>query len=704
MRHVLWVTTSLMLSCVPQVNDLPCGRDENCPGTLVCVCAVCVEADAGVRASCSAGGSAGGSAAGGGSAGGRVFDAGGIDAGADAGSVDAGDRDAGALDAGTSTDAGPADAGPADAGELDAGVDAGACPCGVLEVCVSNACLCTAGAARENGRCVPVLESLTVSQPQGRVPLAPVFDPLTSNFSSRMRFDASVTISATSIAPDASISLANVMDASVPYTTVQSTPVSSVTVKLSLGGVDRLYAVSVERNFPVQTSFKAQAGAGLSADGRSGSSIAVSNDGNVLVVGSPGANRADVFVRNATQWLGPYALIPSVALDPNDDYGRSVATNDDGTTIVVGAPGDDGVNNNDSNSGTAYSFRRVGTGITGLGALRMLVPRANDGFGAAVSVSGNGTVLLVGVPGDDSGPDGGTNTDSGAAVLFVSGSLQRVLKAPNVGAGDAFGASVAVANDNWRCNGDNWCTSFCQTMACGTSHNVRLVIGAPFEDSASLTVSPMGPTDETAQNSGAAYVFDGTPFMLSPIAYLKRPTAQAGANFGASVSISRRWGAIAVGAPNDASGALGISTGVAGITAASTDATMPAAGSVTIFDSAFAIARYVKFTAPQPGDRLGASVAMGADQYVLVAGAPGANGSSGLALHSLLTSNPMPRVLVPPFPDSGDEFGASVAISGFILTFVGSAGEDSALGGINTGPGLSSNTLPNSGAVFLHVD
>ena len=50
------------------------------------------------------------------------------------------------------------------------------------------------------------------------------------------------------------------------------------------------------------------------------------------------------------------------------------------------------------------------------------------------------------------------------------------------------------------------------------------------------------------------------------------------------------------------------------------------------------------------------------------------------------------------------EFGASVAISGFILTFVGSAGEDSALGGINTGPGLSSNTLPNSGAVFLHVD
>lgn len=696
MRNVLWVTTSLMLSCVPQVNDLPCGRDENCPGTLVCVCAVCVEVDAGVRATCSAGGSGGGSAGGsaaGGSAGGRAFDAGGIDAGADAGSADAGARDAGAS----------ADAGPTDAGELDAGVDAGACPCGVLEVCVSNACLCTAGAARENGRCVPVLESLTVSQPQGRVPLAPVFDPLTSSFSSRMRFDASVTISATSIAPDASINLANV-DASVPYTTVQSATFSSVTVKLSLGGVDRLYGVTVERNFPVQTSFKSQVGAGLSADGRSGSSIAVSNDGNVLVVGSPGVNRADVWVRNTTQWLGPYALIPSVPLDPNDDYGRSVSTNDDGTTIVVGAPGDDGVNNNDSNSGTAYSFRRIGTGITALGALRMQVPRANDGFGTSVSVSGNGTVMVVGVPGDDSGPDGGTNTDSGAAVVFVSGSLQRVLKAPNVGAGDAFGASVAVANDNWRCNGDNWCTSFCQAMGCGTSHNVRLVIGAPFEDSASLTVSPMGPTDEGSQNSGAAYVFDGTPFMLSPIAYLKRPTAQAGANFGASVSISRRWGAIAVGAPNDASGAMGISTGAAGIMAASTDATMPAAGSVTIFDSAFAIARYVKFTAPQPGDRLGTSVAMGADQYVLVAGAPGANGSSGLALHSLLTSSPMPRVLVPPFPDSSDEFGASVAISGFILTFVGSPGEDSALGGINTGAGLSSNTLPNSGAVFLHVD
>ncbi|MBL8935155.1 MAG: hypothetical protein JNM69_11430 [Archangium sp.] len=712
MRHsFFWVATSLWLSCVPQVNDLPCARDENCPGTAVCVCAVCVEVDAGVRPSCGVDGGRGGGAGGvggGAAAGGTAVDAGLTDAGrADAGEADAGQPDAGGPDASTS-----------DAGVFDAGVDAGpTCSCSALEVCVANVCQCGAGAAREGGACVPVLESLTVSHPQGVVPLTPVFDALGTSFTARMRFDASVTLSATSLSPDASISVSSAAftDASVPYTSIQSASFTSLSVRVSLGGVDRQYGVNVTREFPVQTSFKS-AGLGLSADAGAGSSIAVSNDGNVLVVGLPALNRAEVFVRNATQWLGPFSLAPGMTIDLNDEFGKSVATNDDGTLVVVGAPGDDGLLESVTNSGAAYVFRRNvggpggGTTFSFVNQLKGHYVRANDAFGTSVALSGNGYTLLVGVPGDDGVADGGPAlgvSNSGAATVFADDGgvfmSVRNLKAPNPGADDGFGTSVAIANDGWLCPAMNVCNNSCSSAQCPSTQGLRYVVGAPFEDSATATSAPMGAFDEAAQNAGAVYVFSGTPYAASVSAYLKRPTAQPGANFGASVAISRRWGAIAVGAPNDNSGAAGIATGTA-IATASMDNTMPSAGSVTIFEPTHLVARYAKFAAPQAGDRLGASVALGADQYVLAAGAPGANGSSGAVLYSALTSNPRARLLLPPFPDANDEFGASVAISGFVLTFVGSPGEDSAVGGINSGAGLSGNGLSNSGAVFLHVD
>lgn len=729
MRHsFFWVTVSLLLSCVPQVNDLPCAKDENCPGQAVCVCSVCVELDAGARPSCSvdggrAGGAGGGSAGGGvggGSAGGSSTDAGIVDAGAfDAGQLDAGGVDAGGVDAGLS-DAGEADAGLTDAGAVDAGlqdagaVDGGVCACGALEVCIANVCQCMAGAARETGRCVPVLESLTISHPQGVVPFTPVFDPLgTMTFAARMRFDASVILSATSLAPDASISVASATftDASVPYTSVQSSVFTSLTVRLSLAGADRFYGVSVSREFPVQTSFKS-VNAGLSADAGVGSAIAISNDGNVLVVGAPAINRAELFIRNGASWQGPFPLLTAFGgtLDPGDEFGKSVTTNDDGTLIVVGAPGDDGFLEAVPNSGAAYVFRRSGTNITYSGQLKGHYVRANDAFGTSVALSGNGYTLLVGVPGDDGVADGGSAlgaSNSGAATVFADDggvfASVRNLKATNPGIDDAFGTSVAIANDGWQCAPSNVCNGVCSAAQCPSTQGLRYVVGAPFEDSSTLSSSPVGAFDEASQNSGAVYVFSGTPYTASASAYLKRPTPQAGANFGTSVAISRRWGSVAVGAPNDNSGAVGIATG-GNITTASMDSTMPSAGSVTIFDPSGLVARYAKFAVPQAGDRLGASVAMGADQYVLAAGAPGANNSSGAVLFSSLTSQPRPRLLLPPFPDANDEFGASVAISGFVLTFVGSPGEDSAVGGINSGAGLSGNGLSNSGAVFLHVD
>ena len=535
-----------------------------------------------------------------------------------------------------------------------------------------------------------------------------------------MRFDASVTISATSLAPDASIIVSGFPDASVPWTTLQSNAFSSYTVKVSVGGVERPYILNLERLFPVQTSFKAlsalapDGGASAAADGLFGSAVSISSDGNVLVVGAPGANRADLFRRgSAGNWQGPFPLTPPMPLDVGDDFGRSVTTNDDGTLIVVGAPGDDGVGNAVANSGAAYVFRRNASTITFVNQLKGHYVRAEDAFGTSVAMTGNGYTLLVGVPGDDGTPDGGPflgTSNSGAATVFADdgGTFVSVrnLKAPNPGIDDAFGASVAIANDNWQCLGNNRCNGGCFSTPCPSTQELRYVVGAPMEDSSTLTTTTIVGTNEAATNAGAVYVFDGTPYTATFVGYVKRPAPQAGANFGASVAISRRWGAIAVGAPNDASGSMGIEagTGSTNIYTAAQDATMPAAGSVTIFDTAFNYVRYVKFNAPQPGDKLGTSVALGADQYVLAAGAPGANGGSGAALFSTLATNPRARLVLPPLPDTDDGFGSAVAISGFVQTFVGSPREDSTAGGLNSGAGLSANTSTNSGAVFLHVD
>jgi len=566
-----------------------------------------------------------------------------------------------------------------------------------------------------------LLDSLTVSHPQGALTLSPAFDAMGATFATRMRFDASVIISATSLAPDASITVSGsgFTNAPLPHTMVQSASYEGLTVRLSFGGVTRLCAVNVKREFPMQTSFKSLSNGGLRSGANAGAAITISNDGNVLVVGLPGANQAELFLRSGALWQGPFLLALNAIqmavspIDMGDEFGRSVATNEDGTLIAVGAPGDDAAMNGVANSGAVYVFRRTGITITLVNQLKGPTVRAEDTFGTSVAMTGNGFTLLVGVPGDDSVADGGTAigpTNSGAAVVFADNggvfAPVRNLKAPNAGVDDAFGTSVAIANDNWGCGGGIVCNGNCAPASppCPQTQGLRYVVGAPLEDSSSPTASTSSGSNELSANSGAVYVFSGTPFTATLSAYLKRPTPQASAFFGTSVAISRRWGSIAVGAPRDASGAVGIAASIGDITMAASNGSMPGAGSVTIFEPSFVIARYVKFDEPQPNDNLGASVALGADQYVVVAGAPGVNGATGAALLSVLTSSPRPLLVLPPFPDTNDEFGASVAVFGFNLAFVGSPGEDSVAGGLNSGAGLAVNTLSNSGAVFLHVD
>src|SRR5207253_441487 len=146
--------------------------------------------------------------------------------------------------------------------------------------------------------------------------------------------------------------------------------------------------------------------------------------------------------------------------------------------------------------------------------------RQDHYFGGSVAVSGD--TVLVGAYWDNSSATGvnGNQSDngalhSGAAYVFgrngTNWSQQAYLKASNTGANDYFGLSVAVSGDT-------------------------LVVGAINESSNATGVNG-DQSDDSAQNSGAAYVFLRNGTNWSQQAYLKPSNTTRGNSFGASLSI-----------------------------------------------------------------------------------------------------------------------------------------------------------------------
>ena len=191
---------------------------------------------------------------------------------------------------------------------------------------------------------------------------------------------------------------------------------------------------------------------GAEAAGRSrqGMSVAVSSDGNTALVGGPedGANAGAVwvFTRAAGVWTqqGP-KLVGADAVGGAAKLGWSVALSADGTTAIIGGPGDDG------GTGAAWVFTRsagvwtqqggklVGTGSAG---------RPDQGSSVALSADGN--TVIVGGPRDDGA--------TGAVWVFTRSAGLWTQQGPKlVGSGAVHGsywggevlqgASVALSAD-----------------------------------------------------------------------------------------------------------------------------------------------------------------------------------------------------------------------------------------------------------------
>lgn len=267
-----------------------------------------------------------------------------------------------------------------------------------------------------------------------------------------------------------------------------------------------------------------------------------------------GAGAAYVFVRDGAGVWTQQAYLKASNAGLFDNFGASVAIA--GETIVVGAPGEasqssgvdgDPFDNTAGGAGAAYVFVREASLWTQQAYLKAPNPEGGTGignpgdrFGQGVAIDGE--TIVVGANGEDSdssGVNGDPNnnfaSNSGAAYVFVrdgSGwSQQAYLKASHPGLGDSFGESVDVAGET-------------------------IVVGASRERSAAVGVNG-DPFDNSSLNAGAAYVFiRDTAGTWTQQAYLKASQADAGGNFGTSVSVDGDL--IAVGAPNERVTAVGV--------------------------------------------------------------------------------------------------------------------------------------------------
>lgn len=169
-------------------------------------------------------------------------------------------------------------------------------------------------------------------------------------------------------------------------------------------------------------------------------------------------------------------------------------------------------------------------------------PGQDDGF-AVVALSADGATLAVGAPGEDSattGVNGVANEaapESGAVYIYVrSGGtwvFQAFIKAPNTGAGDQFGSSLALSG-----SGDT------------------LVVGAPREDSAAAGASTTFNDDAT--DSGAAYIYGRVGDTWTFETMLKGNNTAAGDQLGAAVDCASDGALVAIGSFGESSLATGV--------------------------------------------------------------------------------------------------------------------------------------------------
>ncbi len=386
--------------------------------------------------------------------------------------------------------------------------------------------------------------------------------------------------------------------------------------------------------------------------------------------------------------------------------GNASAVSEDGSTIAIGAPhensGAKGINGNQSDhslysSGAVYVFSRKGGATAQQAYIKAAVPGDGANFGSSVALSRDGNTMAVAAYYEASNAKGinGDQNDrsipeAGAVYIFVrtgaTWSQQAYIKASNTGnagvgdaypEGDQFGYAIALSADG-------------NTLA----------VGAIGEDSNATGVNG-NQDDNSANQSGAVYVFTRSARVWSQQAYIKSSMTRPNVLFGYSLGISANGDTLAVGEydADRGKGALYVLTRTAG---------------------AWSHQARIQAENGEPQDSLGYSLALSDDGNTIASGAadedclkpginpPGcendqaSNTSAGAAYVFVRSGTAWTQqaFIKASNPGKEDWFGVRIAISGDGNTVAVSApNEDSASKGINGKQ--DDESAPEAGAVYV---
>ena len=464
-----------------------------------------------------------------------------------------------------------------------------------------------------------------------------------------------------------------------------------------------------------------------------GFSVSLSADGNTLAVGallersnatgiggdqndnsaSSGAGAVYVFTRNGVNW-SQQAYVKASNTDDGDGFGAIVSLAGDGNTLAVSSNAESssatGVNGNQSDNsaalaGAVYIYTRNGATWSQQAYVKASNTEANDQFGNAVSLSGDGNTLAVGAIGEDSNATGinGNESDNsavnsaGAVYIYTRNgatwSQQAYVKASNTEANDQFGYSVSLSGDG-------------NTLA----------VGAIGEDSSGTGINGNESDNSAVNSAGATYIFSRSGTTWSQQAYVKASNTEANDQFGFSVSLSGDGNTLSVGATGEDSNATGINGNE------NDNSASGSAGAVYIFTRsgvAWGQQAYVKASNTEADDDFGYAVSLSSDGNTLAVGArwedsnaTGLNGiesdnsaSNGAGAVYLFTRNGTTWVqqayVKASNTDVGDWFGASIHLASDGDTLVvGAINERSNATGLNGDQ--SNNSVTSAGAVYLY--
>jgi len=268
--------------------------------------------------------------------------------------------------------------------------------------------------------------------------------------------------------------------------------------------------------------------------------LAVCGDGTKMVVAA--FDGAYIYRFNSPTWTVEDQIVQQL----NSAWVSSIALSEDGNTLALGASGNDSgatgidgdpLDDSAQGSGAVYVYRFDGNGWSQQAFVKASNTGAGDGFGAAVALSADGNMLVVGADGESSGATGlngdqndDSVSDSGAAYIFrydgVSWVQQVYVKPSNTPMSRYFGRALALDQDG-------------STLAVGSPEEESCGTGVNGDQYATCT-------HRNAGEEGAVYLyqFDGVDWYQQ--AYIKGRSIGRD-HFGRSLSLSNDGDTLAVG-------------------------------------------------------------------------------------------------------------------------------------------------------------